>query len=232
MSPSPATIRIGVRDPVERRGVVDRPVGREHVAGPEVRVELLQGPGAGVFQGVAVEPVDRPLVDVRMPCNRTGRSSPGPGRRPYIIGRPSLPVLRPSERTRRALSAVRISRMSGVSTTIATPPMSTKLAIRSACGRELQEREHQHPAQAVADPVDPVAAGLLADVFEDRRDVVLRLVVDVPVAAADLADRGLAEHLVDLAGQPDPVARPRAPHVDDEDLVPPGGELARAGGRR
>ena len=68
----------GHRDLSQPRRVVDRAVGREHVAVFQVRGKLAEGPGTGILERVAVEPGDRPASRHSRPSSRTCRSSPYP----------------------------------------------------------------------------------------------------------------------------------------------------------
>src|SRR5207245_3110199 len=83
----------------------------------------------------------------------------------------------------------------------------------------------QHPAQAVSDPVDAVAAGGRLDVVEHGGDVVADDLVDVPVAFADFGQEGLADVLVDSPDRADLGALARASEIEEEDLVAPSQEL-------
>ena len=87
-------------------------------------------------------------------------------------------------------------------------------------------REHQHPAQAVADPVDPVVAGLALHVVEDRRDVVANASRRRSTRPRPISSRSVcAEPRVDVGRPCRPAALARAAEVEDEDLVAPRGEL-------
>ena len=171
MSASPATIRVGVLTLPSRADVIDPAVGREHVAVLEVGVELAEGPRARVLEGVAIEPRDRPLVDVvvgevervdLVHARAAGsRSAAGPAARGWRTGTaPAAP------------DSPGACRSWGASARMMVLPIATKLAIRSGRRVQLQVGEHQHAAHAVADPVHAIAARLALDVVEDRRDVV------------------------------------------------------------
>ena len=104
-------------------------------------------------------------------------------------------------------------------TTVA--PIATKFCDPPGLGGELEVGEHEHAAEAVADPVDPVAGRCLLDVLEHGGDVVADDLVDVPAALADFQEEGLAELGVDPAERADLGAVAGAAEVEDEDLVAP-----------
>ena len=201
------------------------PIGREHVAVFQVRGKLAKRPGAGVFECVAVEPRDRPPVDVldrvvelvdllhtwhleerKRPTQspRAGHVEQGPdagvGGEHVVAGRLRLDDRRPHPHE-------------------VGDPLGMDVP--------LQEREDDHPSQAVPDPVHPVLSGVSLHVIKDGRHVVTDEVVHRPGRLAPFPKRGLTQEPVDAVLPAGPGVLSRRPDVEDVNLVTASAKLPR-----
>ena len=149
-----------------------------------------------------------------------------PGIRKYVSGRPSRPGLANTGQDAECpvgQQHVALGRLGQDDRAAHPDEVGDPLGV----GIQLQEGEHQHAAQAVADPVDAIVARLALDVVEDRRHVVPHQVVDVPRSFAPLAQGGLPQPALIRSCRPGRAVLARAPDVEDVNVVAPGVQLKR-----